>query len=146
MATYEVLQKSFEKKSPCIMKSILQVSRRALGFQLKERVEHTRYALLDLLGLPNKDYSLVPSSKGVLVGSPLDVVVGSSWSIPLPGDQVYAWDMVTGAPLDVLVSSLSNVVIGSGWLMPLFGDQVCTWDRVTIAASPLAWEKKHGLG
>ena len=66
--------------------------------------------------------------------------------MPLPNDQVCTLDIVIVSLLDVLVSSPSNVVVGSGWLMPLFGDQVCTWDRVTIAASPLAWEKKHGSG
>ena len=84
------------------------------------------------MGLPNRDYSLVPSSQGVMVGL---LELGSSPSLGH-----------AHAPMDVLVDSPSNFVVGSGWLMPLLGDQVCVWDTMTLVVSSLAWENKYGLG
>ena len=52
MMTFKVLHKSFEKHNPWFLAKTLQITTRALGYQLTKEVKKTRFTLLDILGLP----------------------------------------------------------------------------------------------
>ena len=57
LVMYDSLQKLFASQNSRIMRSTLQTTTRALGYQLQERVKHIGYAILDMLVLSNIDYT-----------------------------------------------------------------------------------------
>lgn len=110
-----------------------------LGFQLEERVQKIGYALLDILGLPNKVYSLqrchMPPSWSVL-GSQGVLDVSQGLGKPFSQGQVHR-------SLGVQASSPSKNVAGLDCSLPIHSDQKHGWIVATTTMFSLIWGEKH---